>query len=211
MNPNQKIAVLTCDIIESSLLSADELKEYQQKIESLGDERILILPQFYRGDSFQLATRPIDALEIAVKIRIEMKRIHERNDVRVSVGIGQVSTLNENVLFSTGSAFEISGKNLDTLKSRKLNLLIQTEDPFLNDELETNCYFADTIINGFTKIQSNIIFYKLQGMDQAGIANILHISQPAVSKSLKTANWHTIERFLKRFKTLINQNYGYTD
>jgi hypothetical protein len=92
-----------------------------------------------------------------------------------------------------------------------LNLLVQTEDPFLNDELETNCFFADIIINGFTKIQSNIIYYKLQGMDQSEIAKILDISQPAVSKSLKTANWHTIERFLKRYKTLINQNYGYTD
>ena len=207
MKQNGEIAVLTCDIIESSLLSADELKEYQQKIELLGDERILILPQFYRGDSFQLATKPADSLEIAIKIRIEMKRVHEKNDVRVSVGVGQVSTLNENVLFSTGSAFEISGKNLDQLKNRKLNLLIQTEDPLLNDELEINCYFADTIINGFTKIQSKIIFYKLQGLDQAEIASTLDISQPAVSKSLKTANWHIIEKFLKRYKTLINQNY----
>lgn len=207
MKNNEEIAVLTCDIIESSLLSAEELTAFQQKIESLGDERILILSQFYRGDSFQLATKPADALEIAVRIRIEMKRIHEKNDVRISVGIGKVSTLNENVLLSTGSAFEISGKNLDQLKNRKLNLLIQTEDLLLNDELETYCYFADVIMNGFTKIQSNIIFYKLQGLDQAGIANISEISQPAVSKSLKTANWQTIERFMKRYKTLINQNY----
>lgn len=211
MESNQEIAVLTCDIIESSLLSADELKEYQQIIESLGNEEILLHPQFYRGDSFQLATKPADALEIAVKIRIEMKRLHEQNDVRVSVGIGKVSTLNENVLFSTGSAFEISGKNLDQLKNRKLNFLIQTENTLLNDELETYCFFADVIINGFTKIQSNVIFYKLQGLDQAEIAKTLDISQPAVSKSLKTAIWQTIERFMKRYKTLINQNYGSND
>ena len=207
MGSNEEIAVITCDIVESSLLSAEELKEYQQIVESLGNEEILLHPRFYRGDSFQLATKPADALEIAVRIRIEMKRLHEQNDVRVSVGIGKVLTLNENVLFSTGSAFEISGKNLDQLKNRKLNFLIQTEDSLLNDELETYCFFADVIINGFTKIQSNVIFYKLQGLDQAEIAKILDISQPAVSKSLKTANWQTIERFLKRYKTLINQNY----
>ena len=207
MGSNEEIAVITCDIVESSLLSAEELKEYQQIVESLGNEEILLHPRFYRGDSFQLAAKPADALEIAVRIRIEMKRLHEQNDVRVSVGIGKVLTLNENVLFSTGSAFEISGKNLDQLKNRKLNFLIQTEDSLLNDELETYCFFADVIINGFTKIQSNVIFYKLQGLDQAEIAKILDISQPAVSKSLKTANWQTIERFLKRYKTLINQNY----
>lgn len=211
MEPNEKIAVITCDIVESSLLSAEELKKYQQTVESLGNEDILLHPRFYRGDSFQLATKPADGLEIAVRIRIAMKRLHEQNDVRVSVGIGKVSTLNENVLFSTGSAFEISGKNLDQLKNRKLNFLIQTEDTLLNDELETYCFFADVIINGFTKIQSNVIFYKLQGLDQAEIAKILDISQPAVSKSLKTANWQTIERFLKRYKTLINQNYGSND
>jgi len=211
METNEEIAVITCDIVESSLLSAEELRDYQQIVESLGNEAILLHPRFYRGDSFQLATKPADALEIAVRIRIEMKRLHEQNDVRVSVGIGKVLTLNENVLFSTGSAFEISGKNLDQLKSRKLNFLIQTEDILLNDELETYCFFADVIINGFTKIQSNVIFYKLQGLDQAEIAKILDISQPAVSKSLKTANWQTIERFLKRYKTLINQNYGSND
>lgn len=211
MELNEEIAVITCDIIESSLLSAEELKEYQQVVESLGNEETQFHPRFYRGDSFQLATKPSDALEIAVRIRIEMKRLHEQNDVRISVGIGKVSTLNENVLFSTGSAFEISGKNLDQLKNRKLNLLIQTEDLLLNDELETYCFFADAIINGFTKIQSNIIYYKLKGLDQAEIAKILDISQPAVSKSLKTANWQNIERFIKRYKTLINQNYGYTD
>lgn len=205
------MAVITCDIVESSLLSAVELKEYQQIVESLGEGQVLIYPRFYRGDSFQLATKPTDALEIAVRIRVEMKRLHEQNDVRVSIGIGTISTLNENVLFSTGPAFEISGKNLDQLKNRKLNLLIQTEDLLLNDELETYCFFADAIINGFTKIQSNIIFYKLQGLEQAEIAKILDISQPAVSKSLKTANWQPIERFMKRYKTLINQNYGYPD
>ncbi|MBW8331965.1 MAG: hypothetical protein K0M40_08090 [Prolixibacteraceae bacterium] len=211
MKLNEEIAVLTCDIIDSSLLSSDGLKNYQQIIESLGDGKVLIHPRFYRGDSFQLATKPAEALEIAVRIRIEMKRLHEQNDVRVSVGIGKVSTLNENVLFSTGPAFEISGKNLDQLKEKKLNLLIQTENTLLNDELETYCYFADVIINGFTKIQSNIIYYKMQGLDQAGIANIIAVSQPAVSKSLKTANWQTIERFMKRYKTLISQNYGSND
>lgn len=211
MKPNNEIAVITCDIVESSLLSAEEIKEYQQIVESIGAVQVLIHPRFYRGDSFQLATKPADALEIAVRIRIEMKLLHEQNDVRVSVGVGQVSTFDENILFSAGSAFEISGKNLDQLKGRKLNLLIQTEDPLLNDELETYCYFADVIMNGFTKIQSNIIFYKLQGLDQTEIAKILDISQPAVSKSLKTSNWQTIERFMKRYKTLINQNYGSTD
>lgn len=208
MKQPENIAVLTCDIVDSSLLSESELKDFQQKVETFTDKGILILPQFYRGDSFQLATNPSDALDIAVRIRIELKRLHEQNDVRVSVGIGQIKTFNENVLFSNGSAFEISGKNLDQLKSWKLNMLVQTDNPLLNDELETYCYFADAIINGFTKIQSNIICYKQQGMGQTEIANLLSISQPAVSKSLKTANWQIIERFMKRYKALINQYYG---
>lgn len=207
----EEIAVLTCDIIGSSSLTENELKEYQQVVASIGKGQVIMAPQFYRGDSFQLAIKPIDALEMALMIRLEIKRIHEQNDVRVSVGIGQVSTFNENVLLANGSAFEISGKNLDQLKNRKLNLLIQTQDIVLNDELETYCYFADAIINNLTRIQSNIVFYKLQEMDQSEIANILDISQPAVSKSLKTANWQTIERFLKRYKSIINYRYESID
>lgn len=211
MKENENIAVLTCDIVDSSRLKESELRDYQHKIESLGDQRILILPQFYRGDSFQLATKPEDALDIAALIRIEMRRFHERNDVRVSVGIGEIKTFNDNVLLATGSAFEISGKNLDQLKSWKLNLYVQADQAQINEELETYCYFADAIINGFTKIQSNMIYYKLQGLGQNEIANVLKISQPAVSKSLRTANWQAIERFLRRYKTLMNQNYKSND
>lgn len=208
MKQSSILAVQTCDIVNSSQLLEHELKEYQQRIESLGINNVLSPVQFYRGDSFQLATKPIDALDIAVLIRIELKRFYEENDVRISIGVGQVKTLNVNVLLSTGPAFEISGKNLDRLKGWNLNLYIQTENSMLNDELETYCYFADAIINGFTKTQSNIILLKLQGLAQKEIADKLGISQPAVSKSLKAANWQTIERFMKRYKTLITKNYG---
>jgi hypothetical protein len=208
MKQETTIAVLTCDIVDSSLLQESELKEYQQRIKSVGESSVLLIPQFYRGDSFQLATKTTDALDIAIQIRIELKRFYELNDVRISIGVGEVKTLNENVLLSTGTAFEISGKNLDQLKGWKLNLYIQTDNSLLNDELETYCYFADAVISGFTKIQSNIIYLKMQGLAQSEIANKLGISQPSVSKSLKSANWQTIERFLKRYKTLVNQNYG---
>ena len=211
MRENENIAVLTCDIVGSSLLKESELREYQHKIETLDDQRILIVPQFYRGDSFQLATSPKDALDIATLIRIEMKRVHEKNDVRVSVGIGKIKIFSENVLLATGSAFEISGKNLDQLKGLKLNLYVQTDKEQINDELETYCYFADAIMTGFTKIQSNIIYYKLKDLGQNEIANVLKISQPAVSKSLKISGWQNIERFLKRYKTLINKNYRSDD
>ena len=43
-------------------------------------------------------------------------------------------------------------------------------------------------------------------MPQEQIGEILGISQPAVSKTIKAANWKAIEKFLKRYEQIIEKN-----
>jgi len=208
VDKKKQIAVITGDIVNSAVLNEDQKKIIQNKIGGIKNEGILLKPKFYRGDSFQLAAKPIVALKLALKFRLEVKRWQERNDVRISIGIGEVSSWNEDVLLSNGPAFERSGKNLDGLKKKDLNIIIVSGSRELDRELETYCYMADLLVQDLTTVQANVIFYKLDGAPQGNIGEILHISQPAVSKTLKAANWKAIEKFIKRYEQIIEKNYG---
>ncbi|MFW6309830.1 MAG: hypothetical protein ACOC1D_01900 [Prolixibacteraceae bacterium] len=230
MKIKKHIAVITGDIVNSSLLNENQRATIQERFAELTKKDALLNLKFYRGDSFQVAVKPETALLLALKFRVELKRMNENNDVRVSVGIGEVSTWNEDVLLTEGTAFERSGKKLDELKKKGLRIVITTGRPELDEELETYCYMADSLIKNLTSVQSNVIIHKLEWMlrEQIGevsstaegtaatttlmpqeqIGEILGISQPAVSKTLKAANWKAIERFIKRYKQIIVKNYG---
>jgi hypothetical protein len=208
MKLKKQIAVITADVVDSSLLSEAEKKFFQEKIEGYKEKEIVLKPRFYRGDSFQLAVKPIAALLLALKFRIEIKQWKEKNDVRISIGIGEISNWNDDVLLAGGSAFERSGKNFDNLKETGLNIIIVTGNAELDDELETYCYMADEFIKNQTAVQASLVFQMLNGIPQIEIAKMLNISQPSVSKSLKAANWKLIERFLKRYERIIQKNYA---
>jgi hypothetical protein len=203
-----EIAIITGDIVNSSVLDAREFSFLQEKINGYKHPSIIMGAQFYRGDSFQLAVMPYQALWLALKYRTDVKRWRESCDIRISIGIADVSELNENILISTGNAFELSGKNLDLMKNKPLNLVITTLKEELNRELETYCFLIDLFLREMTFAQANIIYLKLDGITQKGIGKILGISQPAVSKGLNAAKWEVIEKILARYNYLIGRYYG---
>ena len=204
----RQIAVITGDIVNSSVLNEAQKKHIQNGIEHFKHEGILLKPRFYRGDSFQLAVKPVVALLLALKFRMEVRRKNEAADLRTSIGIGEVSSWNEDVLLADGPAFVLSGKNLDSLKKKDLNIIIVTGNKELDSELETYCYMADVLLKNFSSVQANVLFYKLDRIPQEKIAEILNISQPSVSKTLKAANWRVIEKFLERYEQIIEKHYG---
>jgi hypothetical protein len=57
----RQIAVITGDIVNSSVLNEAQKKLIQNGIEHFKHEGILLKPRFYRGDSFQLAVKPVVA------------------------------------------------------------------------------------------------------------------------------------------------------
>lgn len=125
---NEKIyAVLTGDIVKSRELSGEQSKALQQRLKSVADEFESVFPGsiaaslgITRGDGWQIALeKPGYALRLSLYIRGVVKSEFQ-TDTRVSIGIGSVDRLEkENIVESTGPAFEHSGEGLEAMKKKQ--------------------------------------------------------------------------------------------
>lgn len=209
---NQYISVITGDIIGSSSLKTTEREQLPARLKKLFRDLGTAPDSFdlYRGDSFQGVVRePGQALKTAIRIRTGLMRTSREQrasyDCRMAIGIGKASFIARNVLESDGEAFRYSGPALDTMGHDER---IRIVSPWMevNREMHVACKLADSILRRWTAVQARIISETLRGRNQADIAALLRITQPAVSKSLKTAGWNAIEELMKRYEALVKSH-----
>jgi hypothetical protein len=214
-----KVAVLTGDIVDSSKLKVtqrkyliENLNFFFQKFttKSKNELKLKIKFEIYRGDSFQgYLENPEHALRIALLMRCYLKS--EKNfpnksyklDTRIAIGIGKVSYKGNALSESDGEVFRYSGRLLDGMKKMPQKIAIQTSWESINIELNNYLQLLEAIISKWTSLQADAIYYKLLGYSEVAIAEILDIKQPAVNQRAKTASWSTIELVITRYENLI--------
>src|SRR5690606_25946875 len=115
------VAVITGDIIGSELVSARYWKPLLKRIFNKTG-RTPVTWEIYRGDAFQLLIRrPEQALRKAILIKSALRQINGL-DIRLSIGLGEISHSAKKVSESQGSAFTRSGRTFDSLKDQGINL-----------------------------------------------------------------------------------------
>lgn len=177
-----------------------------------------IISQIFRGDSFQiLLPKAEDALRLAILIRLGLILIKDTYtytninskkpiewDARVSVGIGSLDYINEDILLSDGEAFHNSGRAFDKLKKSRLTVRTPWED--LNEEFEVECFLADVIIKRLSGKQAEITYnFLLRKITQKKLAKELGLKPQNINKSLSYGGI-ALEEFIKRYETLIRRN-----
>jgi hypothetical protein len=216
MPENKNYAVVTGDIIDSSSIEGkDQLNNELKKSFKLIEKKFkskTFTPSFniFRGDSFQgVLANPENALRVGLLIRTTLKKSRDGDenlnwDTRISIGVGKVDYLPENISEGDGAAYRNSGPVLDKLKGN-FKLAITTPSDTINQELETSCALADAVMNKWTPAQAEIVYRLLQNTTQKEIGEALDISEAAVHYRVKAAGWFAIKKFLQRFESLINQ------
>jgi hypothetical protein len=230
----QLYAVINGDIIGSTSLSNAKGEFYLTELKKLFDELLKGKKAFglirsievYRGDSFQCAMdKPEKSLRILLLIRSYLRMISSRyvekgkkrkllartsrsevTDIRIAVGLGEISRLAKRLLESDGEAFHRSGRLLDSLKKSGQNMAIISPWEDWNRELDVFCVLLDTIISRWSPQQSEVIHYKLKGFSQTQIANKLQTSISAVNQRLRTANWNAVDKVLSLFEYRVTKN-----
>ena len=186
------IAVITGDIINSRREAAEEwlplLKEVLNRYgKSPGHWEI------FRGDSFQLAVAPENALFATLQIKAQIKQIRNL-DVRMSIGIGDQDHKATKISESNGSAFVRSGEGFEALK--KQNLGIYTGNPETDEILNLMLSLALLTIDHWSPTVATIIEASLGQTEknQTELAAVLSRSQSSISEGLKRGGYDEVLR-----------------
>lgn len=203
-------AVLTGDIVNSTQLLPNE---EERLVEGL---RLFLaghLYEFYRGDSFQVyIKKPAEALRLALACRciaigITVQReddVAPVSDIRISIGIGEVSLPIGSLGIAKGKAFLLSGRQFDRLQQSEERLAINCDDPAANIGFQVMADYLDSIFKRMTAKQAEVIVNLLQGITQQQLALTLEKSKSTVSQLANAGRWPEIERLLKQYEMLIN-------
>ncbi len=163
----------------------------------------------FRGDSFQmLFENTEEALKRSIQLRCWFKKnssgLKDMLDVKMAIGIGNISYHGKTVLDSDGEAFHLSGRTFDVMEEDE-NLSIVTSDKLKNEQLKIILNLADIIISSWTINQATVIYLLLEGKTQQQMADELKISQSAVNNRIKLSRWKKIEKAIRYIATLIDQ------
>jgi len=160
--------VITGDIIASSKLSLAARKKLQNKIDSFIKGISATMPDFkaeqFRGDSVQciLTKNRLSALRTAVSLYCYLAP--EDFKIRQSIGIGEISYSGNNVVTSDGTAFRISGENIDELKKRNELISIASTETSFNEEWKVHSASLNYLLERLSNPQAEALYLQLQNV-----------------------------------------------
>jgi GTP cyclohydrolase III len=192
-------AVITGDIINSRKVDSSVwLKTLRELLQGYGNE-----PEnweIYRGDSFQLITDGMEALEIALIIKSAIRK-HKPLDVRMAIGIGEIEYHSKKITESNGTAFINSGEQFQELK--KHTLAIKSPNKEFNNIFNIIFQLMMLFANNWTPSTSEIIKLALkdESLSQNQLANKLNKSQSTISAALKRGGYDETMNVINLYKS----------
>lgn len=158
--------------------------------------------EVFRGDSFQLETKPEQALEAAFLIKATIKQF-KNIDVRLAIGIGYKTYESEKITESNGSAFVNSGECFEDLKKTTLAV----KSPFESFDTTMNLMFdlALLTIDSWTATSAKLIKTALEHPDfnQEQLAKLYGSTQSNISKGLKRGGIDEILKLLNYYNSQV--------
>lgn len=207
-------AVICADVVESTSLDIDSLINMRQVLnDSFADIRNHLRVDFWarliKGDYIECCCdSPALALRIAMILKCRLKWWAEAFDcggerlrtfgLRFSIGVGQMRIIDPQRDIMDGEAIYVAGRGLNRLSRTEATSCFSfvSSDDFVEGLMDNNVNFIDEFINSMSARQCAVIYYKLLGFLEKDIAEILHLSQPAVNMRAKLASWSLINKAL---------------
>lgn len=201
-------AALTGDIVNSTRLGKLNERKLLRILKQILNPYMF---EFYRGDSFQVYMQvPKDAFRVALLCRtaaINMPLEDETisSDVRISIGIGKISTPVKTLGSAKGEAFLLSGRAFDEIAVTDARLSIVTSNELANEGLQVISDYTNSIFKTMTSKQAEVIFELLNSKTQLEIAKKFKRTKSTISQHVSAGKWNEIEKLLKQYENIINQ------
>lgn len=205
------IAVLSGDIIRSTEL---EHSMYEDLLYTLHNQLSLIRSlnpknkfEVTRGDSFQVLILDVEnAAKYALLLRTSLRGRNNNYDCRISLAIGHDVSIRHTIGSSTGDAFTLSGRALDsmTTDTLKISTLVQ---PF-NEHFGLLTKYLDHQISEMTERQCAITYIVLKNqhsLTQKEIAELLGVNRVSINRSINSSNLSFITEYTELFSQKVRE------
>ncbi|MBL7905010.1 MAG: hypothetical protein JNL22_08300 [Bacteroidales bacterium] len=211
-------AVLTGDIRNSTRMPETDQARLPQALklifsnlsDQLRNKGSQLESSIFRGDSFQLVTDPIAAIDVALGIRAGLRAAFPAKagtaiDCRIAIGIGTVRNMRENITESSGEAFLVSGRLLENMGK---TFLMRIETPHTEATQQLNILLAlcDVIVKRWTYRQALLVPDLINDATQTGIAATSGTSQAAVASKINAMGWQAISQFRAHYTEICRLN-----
>jgi hypothetical protein len=200
-------AVLTGDIVNSTMLNEAMEKKLANSLRELFTDHKM---EFFRGDSFQAYIKePKQALRLALMARaIAVSLSRDENsfstDVRISIGLGQVSIPVRSLKTARGEAFILSGRRFDNISKTEQRLAIAVSNPLADEGMQVIADYINAIFDGMTGKQAEVILELLKGEMQKAVARKLKKTKSTIHQRMTAGRWPELEKLLQRYENIIN-------
>jgi hypothetical protein len=195
------ISVITGDIINSRKSSPDLwLKLLKDELNTFGKSPGCW--EIYGGDTFQLRVDdPLNALAAAIRIKAVIKLLKPL-DVRLAIGIGDISYKSKKITECNGPAFIHSGEKYKTLKKEKLKLAVRSDWPDFDATINLCLRLGMITMDKWSVNSAEMVALALSHPQdsQAGLGKMLKIKQNAVSTRFSRAHFDELMELNEFYK-----------
>ena len=199
--------IITGDMVASAKFTPVKRKKLQNMLSAFIKKINGSYPDFkaeqFRGDSLQSVFTKNKPVALRTTLSLYCFLAAKNFKIRQSVGIGEISFESDNIITSDGTAFRISGENVDELKKRNELISIASADKIFNEEWRVHNATLNFLLERLSSAQAEALYLQMQNAKQEEIAKALHISQPSVHQRLQAAGWTVINKILQRFEAAI--------
>lgn len=219
------------DIISYTALSAPDKRKLEQQIHDLLEiltdkfNKEGFFGRLVQGDHIECALKaPQQVLRIVLLLKAYIKsleipeessndkriRLFKEHGVRLAAAVAPLETYDIGAGIIDGEAIQMSGRtiqNQDT--SGKQNIIIKrtmffrAANPRTEEHFEPLFALLDTLLTKCTGKQSQVVYYKLMGLDEGQIAEKLNKYRSTINEHSTAAGWHAIEKAVEYFENQI--------
>lgn len=229
MNTNK--ATISGDVISfTSLNDADRYKieDALKDIITELDKKFKGFGRVIKGDYIEYyLPDPKNALRAVLAIKCYIKsipistnysadiraKLFKTHAIRLAVGIGNILRFDPEKGIIDGEAIYFSGRIISENSSYgkgksfvRNTLFIKTYSDNLTSRLEPLFELLDVLLSKTTARQSEVLYFKLMGLNEEAIATKMKILQPTVNQHSTSAGWNAIEKAVLNFENSIDFN-----
>ena len=199
------ISVITGDIINSRKSNPNVwLKFLKAELNTFGKS-----PGYwevYGGDTFQLRIDdPLKALTAAIRLKAVI-RLQKPLDVRLAIGIGDITYVSKNITECNGPAFIHSGEKFKTLKKEKQKLAVKSGWPDFDSTINLCLKLGMIAMDRWSVNSAEIVALALlhPQASQAELGKTFKIKQNAVSTRFARAHFDELMELNELYKNKLS-------